>query len=570
MKFLPSQLAYLLTERELRTNLGSLLRYLLFLAVLVVAYALLFHVIMERAEGQQHSWITGFYWTLVVMTTLGFGDITFTTDIGRLFSIVVLLSGVVLLLVMLPFLFIRLFYAPWLEARMRMRAPREVAAGVRDHLVFAEYDAIAIGLIRRLQTAGLPYVVIEPDAAAAAQLAGDGVAVVTGDVDSAETYAAAGTERARLLVANREDTTNSNITLTAREVAPDVPIAAIAEADDAVDVLSLSGATHVLPLKRQLGEYLAHRVDVGRAGAHVVGEYRDLVVAELPVRHTPFAGRAVRETHLRETAGLSVAGIWLRGGLQPAYPETRIDPAGVLVVAGTRAQLDGLNRRLAGDAAPDDGAVVLMIGAGRVGQAAAAELRRLGVRTHVLEKDARALAALAGSADLLVEGDAADRATLERAGLATVSTVVLTTNDDAMNIYLAVYCRRLKPDLRIVSRITHERNVEAIHRAGADVVLSYASLGAESLFALIRGRETVILGEGVALFSRDLPAELAGRTLQQSAIGARTGLVVIAVQDGDRFVTQLHSGTVLPAGAELVMIGNLDQRRKFSDAFGRA
>ena len=55
-------------------------------------------------EGEQHSWITGFYWTLVVMTTLGFGDITFTSDVGRLFSILVLLSGVVLLLVMLPFM----------------------------------------------------------------------------------------------------------------------------------------------------------------------------------------------------------------------------------------------------------------------------------------------------------------------------------------------------------------------------------------------------------------------------------------------------------------------------------
>ena len=63
------------------------------------------------------------------MTTLGFGDITFTSDTGRLFSMVVLLSGVVFLLVMLPFLFIRLFYAPWLEARVRMRAPREVPAG---------------------------------------------------------------------------------------------------------------------------------------------------------------------------------------------------------------------------------------------------------------------------------------------------------------------------------------------------------------------------------------------------------------------------------------------------------
>ena len=60
------------------------------------------------------------------MSTLGFGDIIFTSDVGRLFSIVVLLSGVVFLLVMLPFLFIRLFYAPWLEARVRTRAPREI------------------------------------------------------------------------------------------------------------------------------------------------------------------------------------------------------------------------------------------------------------------------------------------------------------------------------------------------------------------------------------------------------------------------------------------------------------
>ena len=52
-----------------------------------------------------------------------------------------------------------------------------------------------------------------------------------------------------------------------------------------------------------------------------------------------------------------------------------------------------------------------------------------------------------------------------------MSSVLLTTNDDAMNIYLAIYCRRLNPGLRIVSRITHERNVEAIHRAGADFVL---------------------------------------------------------------------------------------------------
>ncbi len=570
MKFLPSQLAFLLAERELRTNVRSLLRYVAFLAALIAVYTVLFHVIMERAEGQSHSWITGLYWTLVVMSTLGFGDITFTSDAGRLFSIIVLLSGVVLLLVMLPFLFIRLFYAPWLEARIRQRAPRAVADELRDHVVIVAYDAIAVGLINRLHTSGIGYTVIEPDPATAARLAGDGVHVVTGEIDSAATYRAVGVERARLLLVNREDTTNTNITLTAREVSPSVPIAAIAEREDSVDVLELSGATHVLPVKQQLGEYLANRVDAGRVEAHVVGSYRDLLVAELPVRHTPYAGIKVKDTRLRETDGMSIAGIWTRGRLEPAYPETRVDPTGVLVVAGRRAQVDGLNQRLAAVASPAASDAVLVIGAGRVGQAAVVALKRLGVRTHVLETDSRALATLAPLVDRAVEGDAADRDALTRAGLDEASSVVLTTNDDATNIYLAVYCRRLQPSLRIVSRVTHERNVDAIHRAGADFVLSYASLGAETLFALIRGRETVILGEGVALFTRLVPPQLAGKTLQQGTIGTRTGLCVIGLQDHDRFVTELHSGTVLPAGAELVMIGTLAQRQAFSVAFGRA
>jgi hypothetical protein len=64
-----------------------------------------------------------------------------------------------------------------------------------------------------------------------------------------------------------------------------------------------------------------------------------------------------------------------------------------------------------------------------------------------------------------------------------------------MNIYPAVYCRRLNASLRIVSRVTHERNVEAIHRAGADFALSYTTLGAEAVMSLLRGGESVVLEE---------------------------------------------------------------------------
>jgi hypothetical protein len=126
MKFLTPQIAYLLQQQETRRNLAALLKYLAFLAGTVLLYSVLFHLMMLH-EGQQHSWLTGFYWTLTVMSTLGFGDITFHSDLGRLFSIAVLLSGILLLLIVLPFAFIRFFYAPWLEAQLRMRAPRSAS-----------------------------------------------------------------------------------------------------------------------------------------------------------------------------------------------------------------------------------------------------------------------------------------------------------------------------------------------------------------------------------------------------------------------------------------------------------
>jgi Trk K+ transport system NAD-binding subunit len=564
MKYLSSQFGFLFAAGETRTNLTALAKYFAFLAAMIVVYAVIFHLIMGSVEGQQHSWITGFYWTLVVMTTLGFGDITFTSDIGRLFSMIVLVSGVVFLLVMLPFLFIRLFYAPWLESRVRLRAPRQARAGTSGHVIITEYDAVAVGLVERLNAARIPYFIVEPDAAKAARFVSEELSVIAGENDSRETYERLQTSGARLVVANCEDTTNTNITLTVREVAPRVHIAAVVEEEDSIDILHLSGATTVLPLKHQLGESLANRVNTGRAEAHVIGSFHQVEVAELPVRDTLLAGVRVRDSRLRELTGLSVVGLWERGRLQPAFPHTEIHPDAVAVVAGSAGQIRALNTLIAGNGTT---APVLVIGAGKVGQAAARALKQKALVVYALDRDQQALATLAPQLDAVYAGDAADRETIERAGIGRAASVLLTTNDDAMNIYLAVYCRKLNPSLRIVSRITHERNVEAIHRAGADFVLSYTTLGVDSIMSLVDGNATVMLGEGVRLFEVRVPRSLAGRPLTATGIGSRTGLSVVAIEENDRVTTQLTAETLLPAGGTLLMLGNADQRQQFADAF---
>ena len=550
----------------MRQDLKVLLRYAAFLVAVIALYAVLFQVIMLQVEGQSHSWITAVYWTLVTMTTLGFGDVVFTSDVGRLFTIVVLGSGVVLLLVVLPFTFIRFFYAPWLEAQVLLRAPRRVPSSVRGHVIISGHDEIASVLIERLRPEGIPYYVVEPDPATAAHLLGQGIAVVAGDLDSRTTYEGLQVQQARLLLANQEDTTNTNVTLTVREVSRDVPIVGVVEHEDSTDILELSGCTHVLPLKVRLGEYLANRVSAGLGTVDVIGTFEGLQVAEFSARNTPLAGLTIRDTRLRERTGLNVVGVWHLGRLMPAFPHSPITSESILVVAGAPAQLTALDSLL--ETTPHSEAPIIVIGAGTVGSAATRALKRKGVPVHVLERDPQARARLTGVADQVFAGDANDREALTKAGLEDAPSVLLTTNDDAVNVYLAVYCRRLKPDLRIVSRITHDRNLEAIHRAGADFVLSYSSLGAEAVMSLLEGHELVILGEGVDLFSVRLPPSLENKTLAETGIGSRTGLSVVAVRQDGRLVTSLRASMQMEAGAQLIMLGSVQQRRAFDDTFG--
>ncbi|HVJ89305.1 MAG TPA: NAD-binding protein, partial [Labilithrix sp.] len=156
------------------------------------------------------------------------------------------------------------------------------------------------------------------------------------------------------------------------------------------------------------------------------------------------------------------------------------------------------------------------------------------------------------------------------AGLSRTPSVVLTTNDDATNIFLAIYCRRLNPNVRIVSRITHERNLEAIHRAGADSVLSYSSLGVKSVLSFLRGNDLVVLEEGADIISVPVPPSLAGKTLAESDIRARTGLNVIAIQVGhEECITNPAASTRLPSSGELVAIGSPEQRQMFMRAYER-
>ncbi|QQS40883.1 MAG: potassium channel protein [Acidobacteriota bacterium] len=560
MKNFTSMLLALVGQGATKRNIRVLIRFLLVLIGLITVYSIIFHFIMEW-EGQRYSWITGFYWTLTVMSTLGFGDITFQTDLGRIFSIVVLLSGMLFMLTLLPFTFIQFFYAPWMEAQTAARVQRALPEDTKDHVILTHDDEVARTLIRMLQKYQYPYVLLVNDMGKALAPQDEDINMVFGDLDDPATYRSVRLENASLLAATGSDIANTAVISAARGVDEDVEILATVKDKDSIDILTLAGANRVLRLGEMMGEALSRRLMAGGAVSQVVGAFDELLIAEAPAAETDLVGKTVRESGLREKANVNIVGLWERGVFAPADPDTTITRNTVLLLAGSRDQLDEFDHLFPGSDDPQSPIVIL--GGGRVGRATGRGLARRGLDYRIVEK----VPEMVPDDPHYVLGSAADIDVLNKAGIMECPAVVITTHDDDLNVYLTIYCRKLRPDIQIITRATREKIVGTLHHAGADYVMSYASMGANTIFNLLKRSDVLMVTEGLSLFRIEVPEDLAGKSVGDCAIRESTGCTIVAVQKNGLMEINPGPGITLDPTGEIVLIGGVEAEKEFLETF---
>ena len=557
MKFIPSQILYFTRSRTTKRNFRLLSRFVLILALLVGIYSVMFHFIM-LFEDKEFSWITGFYWTLTVMSTLGFGDITFTSDLGKAFSMLVLISGILFLLVMLPFTFIQFFYSPWLEAQSRAKTPRELPENTSGHVILTNFDPLAINLIEKLEKYNYPYVILAPDLQRALELYDLNFKVVRGDLGDAETYKRLRLKNAAMLVANNDDMANTDISFTAREVSEKTTIVTNADADHSIDIQELAGSTYVFQFMKMLGESLARRTLGMNMGANVIGTFDQLLIAEAPAMRTPLEGKTLLESNLREKTGITVVGLWERGRFEIPGPQTRINATTVLLLAGSAEQLERYDETFSAyrEYHTTD-APVLILGGGRVGQAAAKTLEEHQIAYTIVEKSKKLI-----QNKHYIHGNAADLDTLVQAGIKKVSSVIITTHNDSMNVYLTIYCRKLRSDIQIVSRANMDNSISKLHNAGADLVMSHASMGANTIINLLKPNRILMFAEGLNVFRMPVVPPLEGKSLAESQIRKETGCSVIAIRRDNKLEINPEPSLLLEEDDEMVLIGTSDAEKR--------
>ncbi len=538
-----------------RRNAQLLFRLLLTFFLLVFISTIVFHYLMEL-EGQHHSWLTGLYWTFTTMTTLGLGDVAFTSDLGKMFTVVVLVSGVTFLLAILPFTLIQLFQST-------ARIPRELPEGTSRHVVLTHHGPVTMALISKLTQYAYPYVLVVPDVTEAAMLRDRGIRAIVGELDDPETFRQVRVQGASLVTATATDIQNTGITYAVRQASGAVPLVCTSTSFESQEIMKLAGASHVVRLDELMGQSLGRRTIAGDAMAHVIGEIGSLVIAEATAAGTPLMGKTLRETDLRKGLGLTVVGIWEQGVYRDAEPDTRVTSSTVLVLSGTHDQIERYNELFCIYNVSDE--PVVIIGGGNVGRAMGHALEERGLRYRIVER--RHSGSERRDDERVVQGDATDPETLKRAGIMKAPAVALTTHDDDINIYITGLCRYLRPDIQIISRATHERSIRTLTAAGCDFVMSYASMGSNIIFNLLNRGDILMLAEGVDAFKVPVPSALVGKTIRESRVRSETGCTIIGVSVDGEMQAPPEPNTVLVDGAEIVLLGSVASEEKFLKAY---
>ncbi len=322
------------TQDELRV----FLRRLAWLGGLILALLAAGTVAFSLTEHTSLGY--GFFWTLDTISTLGsIADDPHRTSAHVLKALLIVLGVGTLFYALVTLT--EFFVAGHLSGLLAERRMQKMIASLTDHYLICGFGRVGRQVARDLRAANARYVVIDSNPANRELAQGVGVRFVEGEPADDEVLHLAGIERARGIVACVDsDAENIFITLTARELRPDILIVARASVEDSEKKLLRAGADRVIsPYKASGAEMARLALHPQVAGAvDVDAEYR---LEEIGVTEgCPGVGQSIGDIR-----GGSVIVVLRKadGTMSPQPPAEAVLEAGDRIVAlGTSRTLDRL------------------------------------------------------------------------------------------------------------------------------------------------------------------------------------------------------------------------------------
>jgi len=302
---------------------------------------------------EQWHWLDAVYMTVITLTTVGYGEIQPLGDRGRIFTIALILAGVITIGYIVNRFTEALIEGYFIEGR-RLRQQKKLVESLTEHFIICGFGRIGRQIATEFAVEGTAFVVIDASSEQVKIAQTEGYSAVQADATLDATLIEMGVEKATCLVAALpSDAENLYIILSAKSLNPKIRAIARASNEEAVQKLQRAGADKVISpyitgAKRMAAAALRPQVMDFMDG--IMTSDRSFYMEEflIDAKTCPVAGLSLREARLRSQSGSLVLAVRRRDGDLIVGPtgETILMPQDMLICMGTADQLRVLNRIL--------------------------------------------------------------------------------------------------------------------------------------------------------------------------------------------------------------------------------
>ncbi|GAX42789.1 TrkA protein [Tolypothrix sp. NIES-4075] len=303
---------------------------------------------------EKWSWEDAAYMTVITLATVGYGETHPLGNRGRLFTIALILMGVITIGFIVN-RFTEALIQGYFQEGIRLRQQRRLMESLSEHYILCGFSRTGRQIAKEFRAEGVPFVIIDSEIESVRKAQAEGFTLYQGDATLDETLYKVGIERAICIVAALpSDAENLYTVLSAKTLNPNIRAIARASTEEAVQKLQRGGADAVISPyitggKRMAAAALRPQV-MDFVDGILTGADRQLYMEEvlLDPAICPYLGETLQKARLRSQTGALILAIRRTDGTLIGGPtgDTILLPGDLLICMGTAEQLRSLNQIL--------------------------------------------------------------------------------------------------------------------------------------------------------------------------------------------------------------------------------
>lgn len=291
----------------------------------IIAYGTIgFHLI----EGQ--SWTISFYWTIVTIATVGYGDFSPETNLGMYFAITLIVLGIGSFAIAIESI------VEFLVQRQQMKLMGLINVKKSKHVVICGWTESTEECIKEIGKENEVFVIDEDETVRKRALK-NGVNFVHGDPTRIKDLEKANVMGAKAVIVDMAlDSQTIHCILSIRKIDRNVRIIAEVERYENIEQIQLAGANQVISPFVISGRLMYKSIDDGYEAMfvqEVLAEHKNREMKEVKVTEKSyFNGKTVREADIHERTGIVLVGVGKSGDLTIDPPRDYVINAGDVIL----------------------------------------------------------------------------------------------------------------------------------------------------------------------------------------------------------------------------------------------